>query len=58
MRVRVLTWDRTRAANLTSELIEVVEGDVRDRASCAKAVEGVRTVICSPDHPMSIGRAK
>lgn len=45
MRVRVLTRDRKRAAHLTSELIEVVEGDVRNRASCAKAVEGVRTVI-------------
>lgn len=101
MRVRVLTRDRKRAVHLTSELIEVVEGDVRSRASCAKAVEGVRTVISaiqglddpkstpeatdrdgnknlidaakgagvdhfilvsaiksSPDHPMSIGRAK
>jgi NADH dehydrogenase len=101
MRVRVLTRARNRAAHLTDELIEVVEGDVRNPASLVSAFGDVTTVISSiqglddptsspeatdrdgnrnlinaakasgvdhfvlvsvmktsPDHPMSIGRAK
>jgi NADH dehydrogenase len=44
-RVRVLTRDRTRAKHLTSDLIEVVQGDVRERASLKPAVAGVSTVV-------------
>jgi uncharacterized protein YbjT (DUF2867 family) len=101
MRVRVLTRDRNRAAHLTSDLIEVVEGDVRNPASLETAFSGVTAVISciqglddpsstpeatdrdgnrnlinaakssgvdhfvlvsvmksSPNHPMSLGRAK
>ena len=46
MPVRVLTRDRARAKPfLGSELVEVVEGDVRDTASLQAAVAGVTTVI-------------
>jgi uncharacterized protein YbjT (DUF2867 family) len=101
MRVRILTRDRNKAAHLTSGLIEVVEGDVRNPASLETAFAGVTAVISciqglddpnsspeatdrdgnrnlisaaktsgvdhfvlvsvmksSPNHPMSLGRAK
>jgi uncharacterized protein YbjT (DUF2867 family) len=101
MRVRVLTRARTRAKHLESDLVEIVEGDVRDPESLRPAVAGMSIVISaiqgfddpksspeatdrdgnrnlidaakaskvdhfvlvsvmktSPDHPMSLGRAK
>jgi uncharacterized protein YbjT (DUF2867 family) len=101
MQVRVLTRDRARAKHLDSDLVEIVEGDVRNPGSLEPAVAGVSTVISaihgfddrtsspeatdrdgnrnlinaakaagvghvvlvsgvksSPDHPMSLGRAK
>jgi NADH dehydrogenase len=43
--VRVLTRDPARAAGLTGPGIEVVTGDVRDRASLLAAVNGARVVV-------------
>jgi NADH dehydrogenase len=43
--VRVLTRDPARAAGLTGPGIEVVTGDVRDRASLLAAVNGIRVVV-------------
>ena len=44
--VRVLTRDRSRAKHLPSN-VEIVVGDVRDRAGVDAAVSGARTVISS-----------
>jgi NADH dehydrogenase len=43
--VRVLTRDRARARHLEEAAREVVQGDVRDRASVDRAVGGVVTVV-------------
>jgi NADH dehydrogenase len=43
--VRVLTRDRARAQHLAGPGIEVTCGDVRDRASIARALRGAGTVI-------------
>jgi uncharacterized protein YbjT (DUF2867 family) len=43
--VRVLTRDPARAAHLTGQPVEVVTGDVRDRASLAAAVRGADVVV-------------
>ncbi|HSK09793.1 MAG TPA: NAD-dependent epimerase/dehydratase family protein [Vicinamibacterales bacterium] len=43
-RVRVLARDEARARDLTTAGIEVVEGDLTDRASIDRAVEGMATV--------------
>jgi NADH dehydrogenase len=43
--VRVLTRDRARAERLVGVATEIVEGDVRDRPSIERAVEGSRTVV-------------
>jgi len=43
--VRVLTRDPARCGHLRSDGVEVVTGDVRDRASLAQAIQGVHTVI-------------
>ena len=43
--VRVLTRDRARAAHLAGDQVEVVTGDVRDRASLKPATAGVETVV-------------
>jgi uncharacterized protein YbjT (DUF2867 family) len=45
MRVRVLTRDRVRARHLVSDLVEIVEGDVRDATSLQAASSGVVAVI-------------
>jgi uncharacterized protein YbjT (DUF2867 family) len=47
--VRVMTRDPARAAKVTSELIQVVQGDVRDRSSVVRAVDGA-TVVVSAMH--------
>jgi uncharacterized protein YbjT (DUF2867 family) len=47
--VRVLTRDPGRAAHLAGHGVEVVTGDVRDRASVAASVRGV-TVVVSAVH--------
>lgn len=47
--VRVLTRDPRRAAHLAGHGVEVVTGDVRDRASVAASVRGV-TVVVSAVH--------
>lgn len=47
--VRVITRDPTRTARATSGLAEVVLGDVRDRATLTRAVEGA-TVVVSAMH--------
>jgi uncharacterized protein YbjT (DUF2867 family) len=44
-RVRVLTRDRARAAHLAGPRVEILEGDVRDAASVAAAVDGADTVV-------------
>jgi uncharacterized protein YbjT (DUF2867 family) len=44
--LRVLTRDRSRAKHLPSD-VEIVVGDVRDRAAVDAAVRGVRTLISS-----------
>jgi uncharacterized protein YbjT (DUF2867 family) len=62
--VRVLTRDRTRAAHLAGQRVEIVEGDVRDAASVATAVDGADTVLSAihgfsgPGHvtPASVDR--
>jgi NADH dehydrogenase len=43
--VRVLTRDRARAERLVGVATEIVEGDVRDRPSIERSVEGCRTVV-------------
>ena len=43
--LRVLTRDRSRAAHLAGQRIEIVEGDVRDLAAVRRAVAGARTVV-------------
>jgi len=43
--VRVLTRDPVRARHLPDGLIEVVQGDVRDRASVERAMRGVTTAV-------------
>lgn len=43
--VRILTRDPARAAHLTGPGIEVVTGDVRDRASLAPSVRGAAVVV-------------
>ena len=43
--VRVLTRDPERAAHLAAERVEVVTGDVRDRASLGRATAGVEVVV-------------
>jgi uncharacterized protein YbjT (DUF2867 family) len=45
IKVRVLTRDRARANHLESDVIEVVEGDVRNPATLESAVAGTSTVI-------------
>jgi len=45
MPVRVLTRDRARAQQLRSDLVEVIQGDVRDPGSLKPAVAGAATVI-------------
>lgn len=47
MRVRVLTRDPARAKHLDSDLVEVIEGDVRNPSTLVPAVAGVSTVISS-----------
>ena len=46
MQVRVLTRDRARAAHLP-DVVEIVEGDVRDPGSLRAAIAGSRTVVSS-----------
>jgi uncharacterized protein YbjT (DUF2867 family) len=43
--LRVLTRDRSRAAHLADQRIEIVEGDVRDLAAVRRAVAGAQTVV-------------
>lgn len=43
--VRILTRDPERARHLAGDHIEVVAGDVRDRAAAARAADGARTVV-------------
>jgi uncharacterized protein YbjT (DUF2867 family) len=43
--VRVLTRDPTRARHLGDAATEIVRGDVRDRASVERAMQGVATVV-------------
>ena len=43
--IRVLTRDRSRAANLDGPGVEIVEGDVRDPATVRHAVDGARQVV-------------
>jgi uncharacterized protein YbjT (DUF2867 family) len=43
--VRVLTRDPTRAHHLPDGVAEIVNGDVRDRASIERALRGVTTVV-------------
>jgi NADH dehydrogenase len=43
--VRVLTRDPSRARHLGDAAIDIVEGDVRNRASLERAVEGVSVVV-------------
>lgn len=43
--VRVLTRDPERAAHLEAERVEVVVGDVRDRASLGRATAGAEVVV-------------
>jgi uncharacterized protein YbjT (DUF2867 family) len=45
LEVRVLTRDRARASHLAGVASEIVEGDVRDRASVQRAVSGAATVV-------------
>ena len=62
--VRVLTRDRARAAHLAGPRVEIVEGDVRDAASVATAVDGADTALSAihgfsgPGHvtPASVDR--
>jgi uncharacterized protein YbjT (DUF2867 family) len=43
--LRVLTRDRSRAAHLAGQRVEIVEGDVRDVAAVRRATAGARTVV-------------
>ncbi|MGI8563411.1 MAG: SDR family oxidoreductase [Candidatus Dormibacter sp.] len=43
--VRVLTRDAGRVADPRRDTLDVVEGDVRDRAAVARAMKGVQTVV-------------
>ncbi len=43
--VRVLTRDARRVADDLRDGLDVVEGDVRDRAAVARAMPGVETVV-------------
>ncbi|MBJ7603897.1 MAG: SDR family NAD(P)-dependent oxidoreductase [Candidatus Dormibacteraeota bacterium] len=43
--VRLLTRDAERVADHRRDTLEVVEGDVRDRAAVARAMKGVETVV-------------
>jgi NADH dehydrogenase len=45
LEVRVLTRDPSRAHHLAGIASEIVEGDVRDRATLARAVQGATTVV-------------
>ena len=45
LEVRVLTRDRSRAADLATVGIDIVEGDVRDPATVQGAVDGATTVV-------------
>jgi NADH dehydrogenase len=45
LEVRILTRDPSRARHLAGVASEVVEGDVRDPASLARAVQGAATVV-------------
>lgn len=45
LEVRVLTRDRSRAADLASAGVDVVEGDIADPAAVRRAVDGVTTVV-------------
>jgi uncharacterized protein YbjT (DUF2867 family) len=47
--VRVLTRGRARAQHLVGDLVEVVEGDVRERAAVSSASDGA-TVVVSAMH--------
>lgn len=44
-RVRILTRDPARAADLTGMDVEIVTGDIRDEAAVARAMAGVTTVV-------------
>ncbi len=54
--VRVLTRDTGRARHLDGEFVELVQGDVRDRASLELAMEGVRTVISAVHGFQGVGK--
>lgn len=43
--MRVLTRDRSRARHLEADLVEIMEGDVRDPAAAARATAGTQAVI-------------
>lgn len=45
LEVRVLTRDRSRAADIASAGVEIVEGDVGDPTAVQRAVDGVTTVV-------------
>jgi len=45
LEVRVLTRDRSRAADLATVGVDIVEGDVRDPATVQGAVDGATTVV-------------
>jgi len=47
--VRVITRDQARPGRVTADLVEMVVGDVRDRATLARAVDGA-TVVVSAMH--------
>lgn len=55
--VRVLTRDPARAARLAGPGIEVVAGDVRDRASLAVAVRGADVVVSAVQGFAGTGRS-
>ena len=43
--LRVLTRDPARARHLQEDLVEIVQGDVRDQVAVERAMSGARTVI-------------
>jgi uncharacterized protein YbjT (DUF2867 family) len=45
LEVRVLTRDRSRAADLASAGVDIVEGEIGDTATVQRAVDGVTTVV-------------
>ena len=45
LEVRVLTRDRSRAADLASAGVDIVEGDIVDPTAVRRAVDGVDTVV-------------